>query len=201
MTDDGQLLAAYVRDGSERAFGEIVERYARLVYGIGFRKTGSVTLSEEITQNTFAVLARKAEHLKKRKTLGGWLVNTARFEAARVLRTECRRLRKMKAYSTEPTMDDSEPTSPTWEAALPHLDDALSTLAPHDREAVVLRFYRKRSYREIGSLIGASEEGSRRSLCRKAAIHRHVPATRFMETRSMSLKKSGKTLRQALIGS
>jgi DNA-directed RNA polymerase specialized sigma24 family protein len=60
-------LAAYAESGSESAFGEVVEKYAGMVFGVAMRRTGNNRpLCEEVTQNVFTILARKAGAPKSR---------------------------------------------------------------------------------------------------------------------------------------
>jgi len=61
MTDGCKLLREYAEKGSEEAFREVVSRYVDLVYSTALRRTGGDThLAEDVAQNVFGVLARKA---------------------------------------------------------------------------------------------------------------------------------------------
>ena len=80
-TSDGQLVGSYVREGSEPAFRALVERHVNLVYAAAFRQLGDAGTAEEITQNVFVALARKAPRLAGHGTLAGWLYRTAILEA------------------------------------------------------------------------------------------------------------------------
>ena len=63
QASDAALLRAFVASGSEEAFAALVEKYLGMVLGIAARRTGDHALAEEIAQNVFAVLARKARAL------------------------------------------------------------------------------------------------------------------------------------------
>src|SRR3974390_2770965 len=74
MTDTQALLAAYVKDGSEEAFRELVARYIDLVYSTALRLVGQDThLAQDVTQTVFIHLARKARGLAEGAMLGGGL--------------------------------------------------------------------------------------------------------------------------------
>ena len=60
---DAELLKQFVRNKSEAAFAELVERDIGLVYSTVFPKTGNSQQSEDITQVVFIILARKANSL------------------------------------------------------------------------------------------------------------------------------------------
>lgn len=57
---DCQLLLSFARTKDEAAFRTLAERHAGLVYSVARRRTGQHGLAEEVAQNVFAVLARKA---------------------------------------------------------------------------------------------------------------------------------------------
>src|SRR5690349_5283103 len=94
VSADGELVSAYVRDGSEPAFRAIVARHVNLVYATAFRQVGDAGIAEEVTQNVFVRLARKAPRLGGIETLGGWLHRTAVLEAKARIRSELRRRRR-----------------------------------------------------------------------------------------------------------
>ena len=75
-SSDTELLEQFVRNKSEAAFAELVERHIALVYCTAFRKTGNPQQSEDITQAVFIV------H------------HTARFTAANLQRAELRCIRR-----------------------------------------------------------------------------------------------------------
>ena len=69
---DVELLALH-ESGAPHAFGELVGRYVDLVYSVAKRRVTDRHLAEDISQNVFLTLLRKADSLKDRRTLGGWL--------------------------------------------------------------------------------------------------------------------------------
>src|SRR5688572_21737496 len=96
--DDRELITAYVRDGSDAAFGELVQRHLPWVYSVAIRQVGNAALAEDVAQSVFVLLARKAGSLQSQTVLGGWLFRTTRFVANRALRAERRRrVREQKA--------------------------------------------------------------------------------------------------------
>src|SRR5688572_24506711 len=59
MTEDSELLRRYVRDGSDDAFRELVQRHLGFVYSVARRQVaGRADLAEEVTQTVFTDLAR-----------------------------------------------------------------------------------------------------------------------------------------------
>src|SRR5215472_297585 len=99
--DDGVLLARYVFDGDQQAFGEIVSRYAEAVFGLCRRFNHCRHDAEDITQQVFATLAQHAESLTERLSLEGWLRRTAWQISARVARSAQTRRRHEAAMATQ----------------------------------------------------------------------------------------------------
>lgn len=184
--DDSSLLQKYCDDRDQDAFGSLVERYLGMVYGVILRRTGSPPLSEELTQNVFAVLARKAPELESGVVLSGWLHRAAVFESARANRKESNRNRIMKEFSE--LLPDREVVDPqVWNDTLPILDEAIDELEAGDREVVLMRFVEDRSLREIGAETGRSE----------SAAQRHVQ--RALEKLSALLRRRGVTASTAAL--
>jgi len=165
MTDDVQLLRRYAEDGSEAAFADLVRGHVNLVYSAALRWTGRDThLAQDVTQSVFSDLARKARSLPRSIILAGWLYQATRFAAAKVVRTERRRVnREQEAVA----MQEQTRESPTdWEQISPHLDEAMSSLPAADRDAVLLRFFERKEFREVGIAIGSTEEAARKRVTR-----------------------------------
>ena len=53
-----------------------------------------------------------------------------------------------------------------WEEIAPLLDDAMLGLGKKDRDAIVLRFFEKKSFKEIGQALGANEDSAQKRVSR-----------------------------------
>src|SRR5687768_345239 len=119
---DCELLGDYAENGSEAAFTELVSRHVGLVYSVALRVVADPHLAEDVTQGTFAVLAREARRLGVRTFLSSWLHRTASNQAANLVRGEMRRrAREQEAYAMQ--TGESEPE---WKQLAPVLDAALN---------------------------------------------------------------------------
>src|SRR5436309_5155662 len=136
LSPDCELVTDYAARGSETAFRALVARHVHLVYATALRQVGDSGLAEEITQNVFIVLARKARRLSGMRTLGGWLHRTAILEARARVRAELRRGRREKTAGEVAALQ-WEGTS-SFEALVPLLDEGLLNLRDDDRLALVL---------------------------------------------------------------
>ena len=162
---DMDLLRAYREQGSGTAFAELVQRHIALVYSVALRRVGNPAQAEEITQAVFIILARKAGALRAGTVLEGWLYETARLTALSFLRGERRRqFREQEAYmqsTQQETADDS-----VWQQLAPLLDEGMARLRKKDRDAIVLRFFKERSVREVAGAMQVSEAAAQRRVLR-----------------------------------
>jgi RNA polymerase sigma factor (sigma-70 family) len=165
MNTDAELLRRYAEDRSEAAFTELVQRHLGLVYSCALRRVGhDAHLAEDVTQQVFCALARKAPALLHRPSLSGWLYVGTQHAAAAVVRQERRRkVREEQATLMEqilhPTAAGPEPD---WSQLRPLLDQLILELKEEDREAVILRFFEKRPFAEIAATLHLSEEAARK---------------------------------------
>jgi RNA polymerase sigma factor (sigma-70 family) len=160
--DDNSHLRQFVEAGSQESFRELVGRHTNLVYACAMQRLRDPHAAEDVTQAVFLTLALKAKNLRSHTSLAGWLFTTTRYVATRYQRGEQRRKeREMRAFEETPIADSGTATEAAWEHMQPHLAGALDSLSGADREAVLLRFYRKASHREVAAALGTSEDGAR----------------------------------------
>jgi len=164
MNDDHDLLQRYARDGGEEAFREIVSRYAGLVYATALRHVREASHAEEVAQNVFTLLARKASGIPRDASLAGWLHRSACHLARHLIRSEARRQAREIAAVSMSTPDNSPEAG--WEEIQTVLDESLGSLRDDDREAVLLRFFRGLSLREVGGAMQTSEDAARMKINR-----------------------------------
>ena len=152
---DWDLLRAYVDTGSQEAFSQLVERHLDMVYSACLRQVRDTHLAEDATQAAFLILARKARRLHQGVVIAAWLYKVARYTSLNALKMETRRrIHERKAAELAARSIVMEPA---WYRLEPLLDEAIAALNSRDRSAVLLRFFERRSYREVGQAIGTSE--------------------------------------------
>jgi RNA polymerase sigma factor (sigma-70 family) len=181
MTDSQALLAEYVKNGSEPAFRELVERYVGLVYCTALRLvSGDTHLAEDVSQIVFADLARTARRLSKDALLGGWLHRDTCFVASKIMRGE-RRRQSRERQAAEMNAVNNTPDAALAEIA-PVLDEAINQLGEKDRAAILLQFFEQRDLSSAGQAMGITQN----------AVQKRV--TRALEKLHSLLKHRGVTL-------
>lgn len=164
VASDRELVTCYAREGSEPAFRALVARHVNLVFAAAFRQTGDAGVAEEVAQNVFVALARKAPRLAGHETLAGWLHRTAILEAKARLRADLRRQRREVAAAALDALHREGRSAA--EDLTPLLDEGLLNLREGDRLALVLRYLEERSLREVGVLLGVDEDAARKRVSR-----------------------------------
>lgn len=162
MNDDAELLRRYADSGSEEAFAELVRRHLGLVYHAALRQTGGdAHRAQDVAQEVFTSLARKARELSRRPTLAGWLHTSTRYAALQSVRTDRRRQnREQEIYAMTDSLHPDN-SGADWERLKPFVDEALHSLGERDREAVLLRFFEGRPFAEVGAKLAVSEDAAR----------------------------------------
>src|ERR1700722_6988459 len=150
MSDDRQLLRSFAADRSEAAFGRLVTRHLPLVYSAALRQSGGDThLAQDVAQQVFTDLARKAPGLSENVVLPGWLHRASVFAARQVLRGE-RRRRAREQHAVAMNTLQPGPDHRDWQQIRPLLDEALDGLSRADRDVLLLRFFEQQSMAQIG---------------------------------------------------
>jgi RNA polymerase sigma factor (sigma-70 family) len=160
MTPDPELLNRYATQRDEAAFAELVRRHLDHVYSTALRLVGGDShFAEDVVQMVFIDLARKARSLRRYAALSGWLHTSARFAAAKAVRGEQRRRQREQTALTMPAT--SVTPAPQWEQLRPVLDQAIGELSDADRDALLLRYFEKKPFADIGAALGLSENAAR----------------------------------------
>jgi RNA polymerase sigma factor (sigma-70 family) len=155
---DFALLRDFVGARHQPAFATLVRRHLDLVYGTALRKVGDAMGAEEIMQNVFSSLARKAWQFAPDDSLPAWLHKAALLESKCWLRGELRRRRREQTAAELGTTMESPENQPAFHELVPLLDEALLSLREKDRTALLLRYYESQSLREVGVAFGVSED-------------------------------------------
>jgi RNA polymerase sigma factor (sigma-70 family) len=162
---DQQLLQDYAARHSEAAFAELVRRHIDLVYSAARRMVCDSHQAEDVTQAVFVALAQNARQLTHHPVLSGWLHRTTQNLASNAVRTNVRRqTREQEAAAMNELLSAGSDAS--WEHIAPHLDAALGELSEPDRDAVLLRYFEKKSAQEMAERLGITDEAAQKRVNR-----------------------------------
>ncbi|WP_035606517.1 sigma-70 family RNA polymerase sigma factor [Haloferula sp. BvORR071] len=176
---DQQLLQEYAKSRSESAFRELVRRHIDLVHSAALRVVRNPHTAEDVTQAVFTALAREAGRLSSHPVLAGWLHRTTRHLSTNSIRSDARRRsREQQAIAMNEQAAHANEGEPAWAEIAPHLDAVLGELSESDRDAILLRFFEKRSAKEIAAQLGISAESAQKRVNRAVERLRELFARR-----------------------
>ncbi len=145
------VLVQSCLDGDERAWVELVQRYARLVYSIPRRYGFSEADSEDVMQNVFTIVVRELKTLRNQTRLSAWLITITHHE------THHQKARGRQAQFEEPPIEEiplSSDDLSRWERQ-ELIRQALERLASLEREIVMSSFAEDPpSYDQLAARLG-----------------------------------------------
>ena len=154
--DDDIELVAKVARGDEQAFLKLYDRHASHVYALTLRILSDPMLAEEATQDTFLKLwSRARQYLADRGSLLVWLLTIARRTALDRIRLETRRPQLSDLQDPDdiwPSLPD--PVTLSEENRWRSMHFAIQSLAPDQRQVLMLAYYQGLSQSEIAEVLG-----------------------------------------------
>ncbi len=145
-----------VAGGDQKAFLDLYDRYAARVHALTLHILGDSMMAEEVTQDTFIKLWRRAGlYLSERGPFIIWLLTVARHSALDRLRLEARR----------PMLSDSRDPDTIWpslpdkhenadEVRWKSLYFAVHSLPEQLKQVIELAYYQGMSHSEIAKELG-----------------------------------------------
>lgn len=161
---DDSLLGEFVEDQSESSFCELVNRHHDLVARIVHKRVADRESAKEIVQNVFALMARKAPTLVRHPTVSGWLIRTAVLETKKHHRKELSRMKRESIHAK--LKEFTEGGQPFSESDYLRVETALADLSVVHRDAILMRYYHKASFIEIGARFGKSNDAAQKMVSR-----------------------------------
>jgi RNA polymerase sigma factor (sigma-70 family) len=177
---DAMLLGEYATRGNADSFAELVDRYGRVVLGVGKRVLGSQPDAEDVFQATFMVLARKAGQLNDKSPLGHWLYRVAFRIAIKMRIQNVRRRDHEKAVAAQVEISRAPMPVDSIDDLRPIFDEELSHLPGGYRALIVLCHLEGKSHQEAARALGwragsvSYRIGRAREMLRKRLARRGV---------------------------
>lgn len=152
--DDNYVRELVVRagEGDEDAWRELVDAYARRVYGLLRSRSCDPARAEEITQSVFVTVARvlgKGQY-REQGRFDAWLFRVAMNR----LRDDARARKRRSTHALGDTAGGLEAPADSPPTETDGLHAALEGLAPADREVIELRHRADMSFKQIAEVLG-----------------------------------------------
>ena len=185
--NDGQTIPEVGHATAQAQMPQLTRRHLDWVYCLCLRSVRDPALAEDVTQCVFMALLKKSGRIPQEANISGWLFKTARHCCNRALRNDNTRRRHERAaarmrpdaVAVEAPMRDEE--------LIPLLDEQLARLSQADRTALLLRYYERRSLREVGDVLGISDEAAKKRVQRAVEKLRSRMTRRQMPLTSEAL--------------
>jgi RNA polymerase sigma factor (sigma-70 family) len=172
MPSDLQHLQRYATTGDAHAFRELVQAHGAMVHATALRVTCNAAAAQDVAQETFLELARKAGSITQ--SVAAWLHRVAWNRACDAVRRESTRKRVEEAMA-ETWHTDREATWPDIE---PHVDASLNELPNELREVLVLYFLEGRTQAEVARHLGKNQATVSRAIERGTSSMREALRSR-----------------------
>lgn len=154
--EDAALLAR-IAGGDPVALGELYDRYGRVVFGVLYRLLGSPEPAEEVTQDSFHAVWRKAATYRTdRGAVRTWLLAIARNAAIDWRRTKGKRIEREAAIDEAAELVEEIRVEDRVIASLraERIREAVASLPEEQRNVVSLAFWSGLSQTEIAERTG-----------------------------------------------
>ena len=182
--DEDEQLVAIAKDEPE-SFGELYDKYYPRIFRYIHHRTLDVSLTEDLTSNTFFAALRHIGRFKWRRIpFGAWLYRIATNEVNMYFRNKRLPTISLDAPDEKERqlMGSLEATDTDAEGNLVRLEDyatlhkAILTLKPKYQAVITLRFFEDKTINQISAITG-SKEGTV-----KSQLHRAIKQMREVLT-------------------
>ena len=197
ITDE--LLLNKAGEGDQAAFLELYERYRGPIFRFAYRLLGSVEIAEDVTHDCFLALIRKPENFHpERASLKTYLYAAARNLALKHFRSQGRET-GLDEVTEEPK--DSPRRGPLRrlldEELATLVKDAVFSLPPLQREALILFEYEGMSLNEVAEIAGTDAGAIKARLYRARAGMRRMLRPYLNSNQELNSGREIVTLREA----
>lgn len=179
---DMVLLARYAGTRDAEAFAELARRYAGVVYGTCLRVLGNTADAEDVAQDCFLELARRAPKVRGAGgSLAGFLHALARSRSVDFVKQASRR-RKRERHAAGQVSHGGE-----WSAIEQTVDAAMEQLPHEMRELLVVHFLCGATQAEMAEAAGVDQATISRRLSRAVGLLRDKLAGQGVEVSATAL--------------
>lgn len=153
-----ELVRAF-RQGDHQAFNRLVTLYQRKIYNLALNYVKQEDEAKDLAQDIFVTVYQQIDKLKEESKFGAWLYQLALNHC----RNRYQRLRRRGFFSNQ-SLDDPDTGLNLSSEATPEKDyerrntarlvrEAIASLAPAEKEVILLRDLQELSYEEISDIL------------------------------------------------
>jgi RNA polymerase sigma-70 factor (ECF subfamily) len=158
VADINAALLQDVSNGSEKAFRELVHRYADLLHTYIYQLTRCRETAEEVVQDIFLQIWMCRETLGGIRNFRTYLFVISRNKALNVLKKALRERRHQAEWERTVPGAEAEAAHSELEGRLSLVEEAILHLPPQQRQAWVLSRRQGKKYEEIAKEMNLSRE-------------------------------------------
>ena len=158
------------------AFGSLVERHQRLVFGVALARCGDPALAEDVAQDAFVTAWRDLDRLHDADRVGSWVAGIARNLASNAARARARRRGDAPVPEPLPVPTPEDEALGREDREL--LQRALADVPAAHREVLVLYYLEGESIAHIAASLGVREDLVKQRLSRGRRALRETVARR-----------------------
>lgn len=163
MPDSDSNLVLRTLNGDKSAFGQLYDRYARLIRAICRDSTADLSVAQDLAQECFLRAYAKLGELKEPGSFGPWLISIARNVGREHIRSKSRDRHVLAGESTEEFVDEK---SEEQNDRLGYLSEAMQQLDEQERLALHVYYLQGEDVDEVKRLLNVSRSGLYRLLAR-----------------------------------
>lgn len=160
LTDEAtpEWLLERVSNGDQPAFAQLYERFSSRVFGLANRIVRDPSQAEEVAQEIFLEIWRRASRFDRTRGSGtAWIMTLTHGRSVdRVRQAQAARARDLKA--TVDNFDreiDSVSETVASHADAVQVHECLDTLTTLQRQSITLAYFGGHTQREVGEMLGA----------------------------------------------
>ena len=150
-----KVLVERTLSGERSAFGQLVDRYQKVVFNVGYRVLGNTSDAEDVAQTVFLKVYENLSTYNPRYQFFSWLYRIAVNEA---INAKKRMRSTVELVEDVVTSSESPHDGAVAEDVENQIGAAMMALSPENRAILILRHYQEFSYRDIAYIMDLTEE-------------------------------------------
>lgn len=151
-----------VKEGKTEKLGLLYERYKKWLFNFFYQMDRDADLSEDLVQNVFVRILKYKHTYTEESKFVSWMFHIARNVHHDHFRKNAKHVHlelEEVAYRISNTADIEQVIAEKEEAKI--LSDALRYLPVDKREVLVLSKLKEMKYKEVGTILGCTEDAAR----------------------------------------